>query len=573
MAGAHSHAFDTVRSPSRAAPARRTTLSPAPSRPPGRRAAARRSSDGTSSARSPWRVSSAASTSRSPTGSPPVDAAVEDRDAGAHALEHARRPVRVGFSPTRGAAARARRAASRRRGTAPRRRCRRDVISQRRQPLGRRDGASSGRRAPSRPSARASARCGHGSGAARPTAVGPSSHRAPRAERTTSPARSRPAARSRSAAARRPSTVSGAWPSVVATRPHRAQRLGDPLHRAARQRLVADELERALLAGEDARAQPHERARVPAVERAGGLPEPAQARAVDAHRSPSTSTPAPSARDRGRGRERVAWRPEAVGSRSRPRRSRRAAARGAEIDLSPGTAMSPRSATAGSTRSDGPPHVARQAGRDDRPRSPAPRAARPRVARPRSPATRSVSVPPRSGERWCSSKSSMLIRSAPSACVIPARTPGRSGRAPAAAGARPASGYAPLEQPAAVAAGLADPAREKAGVAGLERALDLLDAPAVLGERAAERRRRCRGRCRPRSAGSRPPRGSCRAASRRRTPAARGRRRAPRRPGSTTTFASACGRWLVSATSRSCAPGSIATGTAPSEATKPCRSR
>ena len=36
------------------------------------------------------------------------------------------------------------------------------------------------------------------------------------------------------------------------------------------------------------------------------------------------------------------------------------------------------------------------------------------------------------------------------------------------------------------------------------------------------------------------------------------------------TFASACGRWLVTATSRSCAPASIATGRAPSEVTKPC---
>src|SRR5580765_1507501 len=38
-------------------------------------------------------------------------------------------------------------------------------------------------------------------------------------------------------------------------------------------------------------------------------------------------------------------------------------------------------------------------------------------------------------------------------------------------------------------------------------------------------------------------------------------------------FASACGRWLVSATSRSCACGSTAIGTAPSEATKPCNVR
>jgi len=41
--------------------------------------------------------------------------------------------------------------------------------------------------------------------------------------------------------------------------------------------------------------------------------------------------------------------------------------------------------------------------------------------------TSTVSVPPRSGDMWCSSKSSMLMPSAPSACVMPDSTPGRSG--------------------------------------------------------------------------------------------------------------------------------------------------
>jgi len=41
----------------------------------------------------------------------------------------------------------------------------------------------------------------------------------------------------------------------------------------------------------------------------------------------------------------------------------------------------------------------------------------------------------------------------------------------------------------------------------------------------------------------------------------------------TSRLARACGRWLVSATRRSCAAGSIATGTAPSETTKPWTSR
>ena len=41
----------------------------------------------------------------------------------------------------------------------------------------------------------------------------------------------------------------------------------------------------------------------------------------------------------------------------------------------------------------------------------------------------------------------------------------------------------------------------------------------------------------------------------------------------TSRFASTCGRWLVSASRRSCTPGSIATGVAPSAASRRCRSR
>src|ERR1700722_6668465 len=44
-----------------------------------------------------------------------------------------------------------------------------------------------------------------------------------------------------------------------------------------------------------------------------------------------------------------------------------------------------------------------------------------------SPVTSTDSVPPRSGDMCPSSKSSMLMRSAPSAWVMPASTPGRSG--------------------------------------------------------------------------------------------------------------------------------------------------
>ena len=64
-----------------------------------------------------------------------------------------------------------------------------------------------------------------------------------------------------------------------------------------------------------------------------------------------------------------------------------------------------------------------------------------------------------------SSKSSMLIRSAPSACVIPAKTPGRSGTCTRSRCSVARVGVRALEHPPAVAGRLADPAREEAGVA------------------------------------------------------------------------------------------------------------
>ena len=67
-------------------------------------------------------------------------------------------------------------------------------------------------------------------------------------------------------------------------RAHPAERLGDALHRARRERLVADELEAPALAGEDPREQPHQRARVPAVDRRVRLAQAAQADAVDGER-------------------------------------------------------------------------------------------------------------------------------------------------------------------------------------------------------------------------------------------------------------------------------------------------
>ena len=296
-----------------------------------------------------------------------------------------------------------------------------------------------------------------------------------------------------------------------------------------------------------------------------------------------------------------------------------------EIDLSPGTRRSPRTAAAGSIRIPTsssararperpggfrrlPPQWGREppntngieAGRTDgtrksrrvcagsstarslegrllvaerrarsRPSSPAPRAARPPRWASASPATRIASVPPRSGDMWRRSKSSMLIPSAPSACVIPERTPGRSGMCtlePAAASRDPDT-----PRPAA-AAGAARPRRSSAPGSPRRSRRARARAPRRgAGARRARReaRRRSRGRCRPRSAGSRRRRGSCPAATRRRRRAARARPRATEPTWFMSTFASACGTWLVSATSRSCARGSTATGTAPSDGDEP----
>ncbi len=63
---------------------------------------------------------------------------------------------------------------------------------------------------------------------------------------------------------------------------HRAQRLGDALHRPRPERLVAGELEAAVLAGEDAREQARERAGVRAVDRPVRGAQPAQPDALDA---------------------------------------------------------------------------------------------------------------------------------------------------------------------------------------------------------------------------------------------------------------------------------------------------
>ena len=65
---------------------------------------------------------------------------------------------------------------------------------------------------------------------------------------------------------------------------HLPQRLGDPLLGPARERLVADELEAPLLAGEDPGRKPQDRPGIAEVERDVRRPQPAQADAADANR-------------------------------------------------------------------------------------------------------------------------------------------------------------------------------------------------------------------------------------------------------------------------------------------------
>src|SRR5687767_15101734 len=108
-----------------------------------------------------------------------------------------------------------------------------------------------------------------------------------------------------------------------------------------------------------------------------------------------------------------------------------------------------------------------------------------------------------------------------------------------------------LEQASPVAARLADPTGEETRVAARQRILELLDAAAMLGERGRERLAVLEEDVDP--------------------DARVGARDAP--AWFRSTFASACGRWLVTATSRSCADGSIAKGRAPRPATNACTAR
>ena len=162
----------------------------------------------------------------------------------------------------------------------------------------------------------------------------------------------------------------------------------------------------------------------------------------------------------------------------------------------------------------------------------------------------------------------MLIRSAPSACAMPAITPAGRGRARAAAAAR----RRPRRPSRAGGAGSRMPRRssERGSRRRRPRARPRAARPGGGARRATPPAPRgSRGRCRPRSCGFAP---ATRVMSRSEPPAASSGSCPSTLPPPAwfrSTFASACGRWLVTATSRSCASGSIATGTAPSDGDEP----
>ena len=259
---------------------------------------------------------------------------------------------------------------------------------------------------------------------------------------------------------------------------HQAQRDRHPVDRAAADRLVAVERERPgpgrpgcpaaaaaasrrsrRRSGRPARAGRAGRRRAPAAavrpSSCGSIRTPIACIAADARqgvrrwpRTRSTSTvPSASAAEQ-----------HARGARPTCRRAGRAR---------------PTSAPAGSTRRRSAVWLMRPPPRRPARRSrcsPGRRAAR----RPRppaaSPATVSSIVPPRSGVKWCSSKSSMLIRAAPSAWVMPGDHAGPVGHVDVHPDELLGPGLVGLLQhPPAVARRLADPARQEARVAGVER--------------------------------------------------------------------------------------------------------
>ena len=133
-------------------------------------------------------------------------------------------------------------------------------------------------------------------------------------------------------------------------RAHPPQRLGDALHRPRGERLVADELEPSLLAGDESGEEPHERARVAAVDRARPARAGHEPDAVNAqHVHLVLDDLAPSARTAAIVASVSAERPKPE-SASRPRRPPRRGRRGARSTCRPARRRARREAETGSIR-------------------------------------------------------------------------------------------------------------------------------------------------------------------------------------------------------------------------------
>ena len=312
------------------------------------------------------------------------------------------------------------------------------------------------------------------------------------------------------------------------------------------------ELERAVLEGEQPDDQPRERAGVAAVDRRAGL-QAAQADAVHDELVAVLVDLRRRARARRRASTRCRPSGRSRGRASRRRRPRRAAARGARSTCRPGRAKWPSSRRGGLNLHRSPPRRRR--------RSPGPRAASAARCASPSPVTSSVSVPPRSGETWCE----LEVLDVDPLGAERLRDPGEHaragrGRGRAARCSSPGSGYSRSSIRRRFADASPIQRARKPASPLLERRLDLLDPAAVLGERARGRASALSRKMSTQMRGFAP---ATRVMSRSEPPACASgswpsTRVAP--AWLTTTFASTCGTWLVSATSRSCASGSIATG-------------
>ena len=550
----------------RSSSAPRTTLSPCAIEASEAKSGSSSTSSGTSAASIVGRDQLGERTSRSATGSPPTVAAVVDGDPRAHPLEDveeagARRVDVDAVDVELGVRQQRRRDDERRRRGEVAGHVDRQRAASRSTGHTRRRAVARARRA--RPAARASARCGRASAPARRPSSGRRRRRGRRAGSPTSPARSRRAARSGSARSAPPSIVERRVPvGRLDARAHLAQRHGDPLHAAASESDSSPASSNApVLAGEDARRaaasacrRSRSRAARPArAARAGPRPwtrTTSSATSIDLDAELPRDRRSPT-RCRPRGRSR--------GSRSRRRRSRRAGRARWQIHLTPGTASAPRERARPARRAS-----LRRSPAPRRRRSPAPRAA-PRRARPR---------PRRRRGRERAAALGREVLQLEVLDVDPLRAerledPGEHARPVGDVDAQPLQRAGVLVGGRRACRRRLPPASpiqraRKPASPRCERRLELLDPAPVLGERGGERLAVLEEDVDPDPRVRAGDRASCRAASRRRRRADRARRRAVAPAWLRSTFASACGRWLVTATSRSCASGSIATGRPPS---------